>query len=60
MVVVFPAPFGPQESTDLPFSTVKDMLSTAVVRPYRLVRTFNFDHRSGQEYKSPESCCSLA
>jgi len=38
MVVVFPAPFGPRNPTICPFSTVKDMLSTAVVRPYRLVR----------------------
>ncbi len=38
MVVVFPAPFGPRKPTIWPFSTSKEMLSTATVRPYRLVR----------------------
>ena len=38
MVVVFPAPFGPKKPTMPPFSTSNEMLSTATVRAYRLVR----------------------
>ena len=38
IVVVFPAPFGPRKPTICPFSTSKEMLSTATVRAYRLVR----------------------
>src|SRR6476661_4838105 len=38
MVVVFPAPFGPRKPTICPFSTSKEMLSTATVRAYRLDR----------------------
>src|SRR5579863_6713547 len=38
MVVVLPAPFGPRKPTICPFSTSKEMLSTATVRAYRLVR----------------------
>src|ERR1039457_7482092 len=38
MVVVFPAPLGPRKPTIWPFSTSKEILSTATVRAYRLVR----------------------
>src|SRR5215472_14698033 len=38
MVVVFPAPFGPRKPTIWPFSTSNEILSTATVRAYRLVR----------------------
>src|SRR5579872_438572 len=38
IVVVFPAPLGPRKPTICPFSTSKEMLSTATVRAYRLVR----------------------
>src|SRR6516165_4457943 len=38
IVVVFPAPLGPRKPTICPFSTSKEMLSTATVRSYRLVR----------------------
>src|SRR5262245_60055474 len=38
MVVVFPAPLGPRKPTICPFSTSNEMLSTATVRAYRLVR----------------------
>src|SRR4051812_25485630 len=38
IVVVFPAPFGPRKPTICPFSTSKEILSTATVRAYRLVR----------------------
>src|SRR3954447_4381937 len=38
IVVVFPAPFGPRKPTIYPFSTSKEMLSTATLRAYRLVR----------------------
>src|SRR5215468_9440643 len=38
IVVVFPAPLGPKNPTICPFSTSKEMLSTATVRAYRLVR----------------------
>src|SRR5436189_5681239 len=38
IVVVFPAPFGPKKPTICPFSTSKEILSTATVRAYRLVR----------------------
>ena len=38
MVVVFPAPFGPRKPTIWPFSTPKEMLSTARVRAYRFVK----------------------
>src|SRR6476646_3719350 len=38
IVVVFPAPLGPRKPTICPFSTSKEMLSTASVRAYRLVR----------------------
>ena len=38
MVVVFPAPLGPRKPTICPFSTSKEILSTATVRAYRLVR----------------------
>src|SRR5947209_1987817 len=38
IVVVFPAPFGPKKPTICPFSTSKEMLSTATLRAYRLVR----------------------
>src|SRR5579864_2696331 len=38
IVVVLPAPFGPRKPTICPFSTSKEMLSTATVRAYRLVR----------------------
>src|SRR5579871_6188240 len=38
MVVVLPAPLGPRKPTICPFSTSKEMLSTATVRAYRLVR----------------------
>src|SRR5580658_7236071 len=38
MVVVFPAPLGPRKPTICPFSTSKEMLSTATVRAYLLVR----------------------
>src|SRR5581483_5910494 len=38
IVVVFPAPLGPRNPTICPFSTSKEMLSTATVRAYRLVR----------------------
>src|SRR5580658_6151329 len=38
MVVVLPAPLGPRKPTICPLSTSKEMLSTATVRAYRLVR----------------------
>src|SRR5690349_2327389 len=38
MVVVFPAPLGPRNPTIWPLSTSKEILSTATVRAYRLVR----------------------
>src|SRR5690349_20858602 len=38
MVVVFPAPLGPRKPTIWPLSTSKEMLSTATVRAYRLVK----------------------
>src|SRR5687768_6203308 len=38
MVVVLPAPLGPRKPRISPFLTTKEMPSTAVVRPYRLVR----------------------
>src|SRR5258705_13823409 len=38
IVVVFPAPFGPRKPTIWPFSTSNEILSTATVRAYRLVR----------------------
>src|SRR3954463_15558445 len=38
IVVVFPAPLGPRKPTICPFSTSKEMLSTATFRAYRLVR----------------------
>ena len=38
MVVVFPAPFGPRKPRISPFSTRKEIPSTAVARPYRLLR----------------------
>jgi len=38
MVVVFPAPLGPRKPRISPFFTMKETRSTAVVRPYRLVR----------------------
>src|SRR5438046_1879452 len=38
MVVVLPAPFGPRKPRISPFSTRKEMSSTAVNGPYRLVR----------------------
>src|SRR5664280_2202489 len=38
IVVVFPAPLGPRKPTICPLSTSKEILSTAIVRAYRLVR----------------------
>src|SRR5208283_5756902 len=38
IVVVLPAPLGPRKPTICPLSTSKEMLSTATVRAYRLVR----------------------
>src|SRR5229473_1285136 len=38
MVVVFPAPLGPRKPRISPFSTLKEIASTAVCRPYLLVR----------------------
>src|ERR1700680_2903933 len=38
MVVVLPAPLGPRKPTICPFSTSNEILSTATVRAYRLVR----------------------
>src|SRR5690348_13810083 len=38
IVVVLPAPFGPRNPTICPFSTSNEILSTATVRAYRLVR----------------------
>src|ERR1043166_932752 len=38
IVVVFPAPFGPRKPTIWPLSTSKEILSTATLRAYRLVR----------------------
>src|SRR5512134_1492497 len=38
MVVVLPAPFGPRKPRTSPFSTRNETPSTAVVRPYLLVR----------------------
>src|SRR5215472_10212191 len=38
IVVVFPAPLGPRKPTICPLSTSNEMLSTATVRAYRLVR----------------------
>src|ERR1700735_2904815 len=38
IVVVLPAPLGPRKPTICPFSTSKEMLSTATVRAYLLVR----------------------
>src|SRR5579864_4394331 len=38
IVVVFPAPLGPRKPTICPLSTSKEILSTATVRAYRLVR----------------------
>src|SRR5258708_1267467 len=38
IVVGFPAPFGPRKPTIWPFSTSNEILSTATVRAYRLVR----------------------
>src|SRR5438874_9458280 len=38
IVVVLPAPLGPRKPTICPFSTSKEILSTATVRAYRLVR----------------------
>src|SRR5512136_2007238 len=38
MVVVFPAPFGPRKPRISPFSTRNETPSTAVARPYLLVR----------------------
>src|SRR5580698_1971249 len=37
MVVVLPAPLGPRKPTICPFSTSKEILSTASLRAYRLV-----------------------
>src|SRR5580693_8086664 len=37
MVVVLPAPLGPRKPTICPFSTSKEILSTAILRAYRLV-----------------------
>src|SRR5581483_9651765 len=42
IVVVLPAPLGPRKPTICPFSTSKEMLSTATVRAYRLVRPSTF------------------
>src|SRR3989304_6302774 len=38
MVVVLPAPFGPRKPRISPFSTRNEIPSTAVARPYLLVR----------------------
>src|SRR5579863_8136044 len=38
IVVVFPAPLGPRKPTICPFSTSKEISSTASVRAYRFVR----------------------
>src|SRR5437764_8610110 len=38
IVVVFPAPLGPRKPTICPLATSKEMLSTATVRAYLLVR----------------------
>src|SRR5438552_18624906 len=38
VVVVFPAPLGPRNPTIWPFSTSKEISSTATVRAYRLVK----------------------
>ena len=38
IVVVLPAPFGPRKPRISPFSTLNEMASTAVVRPYLFVR----------------------
>jgi hypothetical protein len=40
MVVVLPAPFGPRKPTICPFGTSNEMWSTAMVRAYRLLRSF--------------------
>src|SRR5260370_22090990 len=48
IVVVLPAPFGPRKPTICPFSTSKEMLSTATVRAYRLVRPSTFIIRVSQ------------
>src|SRR5215469_2582345 len=37
IVVVLPAPLGPRNPTICPFSTSKEIWSTAIVRAYRLV-----------------------
>src|SRR6266404_6278151 len=37
IVVVLPAPLGPRKPTIWPFSTSKEMLSTATLRAYRFV-----------------------
>src|ERR1039457_1140424 len=42
IVVVLPAPLGPRKPTICPFSTSKEMLSTATVRAYRLVSPSTF------------------
>src|SRR5579871_2554488 len=51
IVVVFPAPFGPRKPTICPFSTSKEMLSTAIVRAYRLVRPSTFIILLSQELR---------
>src|SRR5713226_560329 len=38
IVVVLPAPLGPRKPTICPFSTSKEISSTATVRAYRLVK----------------------
>src|SRR5215471_12518650 len=52
IVVVFPAPFGPRKPTIWPFSTSKEMLSTATVRAYRFVRPSTFIILLSQEQSS--------
>src|SRR5690242_15310385 len=51
IVVVFPAPFGPRKPTICPFSTSKEILSTAIVRAYRLVRPSTFIILLSQELR---------
>src|ERR1017187_6071932 len=56
MVVVFPAPLGPRKPTIWPFSTSNEMLSTATVRAYRLVRPSTLIIRLCPRLKRRSNC----
>ena len=57
MVVLFPAPLGPNKPKQLPFATSKDKPLTALTCPYDFTRSFTCKMFKQTPFHSPYSNC---